>query len=367
METDKQLTPARAIHPGEILREELQARAIKQRDLADKIGCTPSLLCEVIRGKRNIGEDLALKLEKALGISYSFWMKMQASYNYSIKMIDQRTAEERKAVSYEDSCSAIFNLKLIYKRLNLHTLSVVNRVSKLQELLSFDLREVEAQVCGLYKHSEKRTSDNKNMLSWIILNMIAIHKAKLPSGYQPGGALKVATEIAQMANANTLTPDELQKCLESHGIAYLHVPKLEKAPVDAYSTIINGTPVISVTYRCDDMDKLAFDVLHELCHIDRHLSDGQSFIAIHGCDYSNDPREKEANSFARDTLIPQEVWSSIIGQSAGSINREAILTRIAKQAKQQGISQTIAVARYKYESDWYKTSHYRSPKISDRV
>ena len=117
-------------------------------------------------------------------------------------MIDQRTAEERKAVSYEDSCSAIFNLKLIYKRLNLLTLSVIDRVSKLQELLPFDLREVEAQVCGLYKHSEKRTSDDKNMLSWIILNLIAIHKAKLPSGYQPGGALGGGNQDSTNANAN---------------------------------------------------------------------------------------------------------------------------------------------------------------------
>ena len=76
--------------------------------------------------------------------------------------------------------------------------------------------------------------------------------------------------------------------------------KIEKAPIDAYSTIKDGHPIITVTYRYNDMDKLAFDILHELCHIDRHLSDSQkAFIAIEGVEYSSDPREKEANEFAR--------------------------------------------------------------------
>ena len=53
------LVPARAIHPGEILREELQERGIKQKEFAQLIGVQPTHLNEFIKGKRNLNEDLA--------------------------------------------------------------------------------------------------------------------------------------------------------------------------------------------------------------------------------------------------------------------------------------------------------------------
>ena len=88
METNKPLTPSRAIHPGEILGEELKARGISQKTFAAQIECAPSQLCEVIKGKRKVGDALAFKLEQALGIPYSFWMKMQASYNYDLRVLE---------------------------------------------------------------------------------------------------------------------------------------------------------------------------------------------------------------------------------------------------------------------------------------
>ena len=53
--------PARAIHPGEILREELLERGIKQKDFAQQIGMQPSHLNAFIKGKRNMSDDLARK------------------------------------------------------------------------------------------------------------------------------------------------------------------------------------------------------------------------------------------------------------------------------------------------------------------
>ena len=53
----KMLVPARAIHPGEVLREELLERGIKQKEFARMIGVHPTHLNEFIKGKRNLNED----------------------------------------------------------------------------------------------------------------------------------------------------------------------------------------------------------------------------------------------------------------------------------------------------------------------
>jgi len=93
------ITPARAVHPGEILREELCERGIKQKDFAKTIGVQASHLSEFIRGKRNLNSDLAIKLERHLGISFNIWMKLHYGYLYDCKLIDR--AENTAAIRFE--------------------------------------------------------------------------------------------------------------------------------------------------------------------------------------------------------------------------------------------------------------------------
>ena len=365
----KRLVPARAIHPGEVLREELLERGIKQKDFAQMIGVQPTHLNEFIKGKRNLNEELAIKLEKALGISYKNWMNLHNGYIYDCKAIEERKSDEQKAVDFENACSDMFNLKLLYKKLNMSLMYCVERVAQIKSMVSFDLlsaEELRLQVTGLYKHSEKVQIDERNMLTWLILNNISITEAPLLStSYDKGNALKAASEIATMANARTLTIETIKGCLNKYGIQYIEVAKLDKAPIDAFSTIANEHPVITVTYRYNDMDKLAFDVLHELCHIDRHLTKDQTaFISIDDGSYSTDPKEKEANEFARQTLIPDAIWGDIMRVGCKSLSPFKIVKTIAIAAESKGISPSIAVARYKHDTNWYNTSAYRSPKIS---
>ena len=158
---------------------------------------------------------------------------------------------------------------------------------------------------------------------------------------------------------------EIKECLNKYGIVYINVPKLDKVPVDAFSTMLKAHPVISVTYRYNDMDKLAFDILHELCHIDRHLTKDQTaFISIDDGSYSTDPKEKEANEFARQMLIPDNVWNDIMNVGCKSLSPFKIVKTIAVAAESKGISPSIAVARYKHDTNCYSISAYRSPKIS---
>lgn len=362
------LVPARAIHPGEILREELQERGIKQKEFAQLIGVQPTHLNEFIKGKRNLNEDLAMKFERYLGIPFKSWMNLHNGYVYDCKAIEERKIEEERAADYEAACAQLFNLHILYKRLGIAQLACVLRVQKIKELCPFDLlsaQELKLQVAGLYKHSEKVQIDEKNMLTWLILNRLALENiSDQVASYSQGNAQKAAKEIAQMANERSVTIDKIKQSLNKYGIEYLVVEKVEKAPVDAYSSFYGKHPVITVTYRYNDLDKLVFDILHELYHIDNHLSDAQkAFIAVDGGEYSTDPREKEANVFARQTLIPDAVWKSILKVGCNSLDPYKIIKTIAQEAEANGISPSIAVARYKHEANWYKTSSYRSPKI----
>ncbi len=365
---NEKLVPARLIHPGEILREELQERGISQKDFAGQIGVHATHLNEFIKGKRDLNENLAMKLEKHLGIPYKVWMNLHNGYIYDKKTIEGNMKDEQAAAEYETACSSIFNINILYKKLGITDTSCKRRVSELKKSYSFDLlssAELREHVAGLYKHSDKVPMDDKNLLTWLLLNVKAIESCDMPaSPYKKGDGNTAAIQIAEMANNRSLSVDKIKSVLSDNGIAYVKVPKIDKVPVDAYSTCKGGCPIITVTYRYDDMDKLAFDILHELYHIDNHLSaDAEAFISVEGTEYSTDPKEKEANEYARRTLIPDEKWDKIMSAGSNSLSPYRIVNIVAKKAKEYGISPSIAVARYKHDANWYRTSSFKSPKI----
>lgn len=79
----KQIKVNVSLAPGEVLREELEARNITQSAFAIKMGIYPSHFSDVLKGKRRLNASLALKLEKELGISAEFWVGLQADFELS--------------------------------------------------------------------------------------------------------------------------------------------------------------------------------------------------------------------------------------------------------------------------------------------
>ena len=75
------LTSSYAIHPGEIIKDELEARGISQKKLAQETGIPASVLNAVINGKRAITTEYAILFEAALDIDPDFWLRFQSDYN----------------------------------------------------------------------------------------------------------------------------------------------------------------------------------------------------------------------------------------------------------------------------------------------
>ncbi len=82
------LNPSAAIHPGEMIKDEIEYRGISQKALAKEIGISASILNEVLNGKRAINTEYALLLEAALGIEADLWLRLQADYNKQIAKSD---------------------------------------------------------------------------------------------------------------------------------------------------------------------------------------------------------------------------------------------------------------------------------------
>lgn len=72
-------------HPGEILQEEfLIPHSMSGKELADAIGVPPNRITDIVRERRGITADTALRLSKFFGVTANFWMNLQNAYDLSL-------------------------------------------------------------------------------------------------------------------------------------------------------------------------------------------------------------------------------------------------------------------------------------------
>ncbi len=73
------------IHPGEILREEvLIPLRLSANALARELRVPVTRINDILRGRRSITADTALRLARYLGTTAQFWMNLQTSHDLKI-------------------------------------------------------------------------------------------------------------------------------------------------------------------------------------------------------------------------------------------------------------------------------------------
>lgn len=87
------LEPSEPIHPGEMLKEEIEYRGISQKKLAERMGMSYTVLNEVLNCKRAVTTEYALLFEAALGIEAGMWIRIQADYNLQMAKQDKSFAD----------------------------------------------------------------------------------------------------------------------------------------------------------------------------------------------------------------------------------------------------------------------------------
>jgi addiction module HigA family antidote len=83
----------RPVHPGELLKEEIEYRGVSQRKIASQMEMSYSVVNEIINGQRPLTPNSALMFEAALGVEADTLMHMQLKYNMQIARKDKKLAD----------------------------------------------------------------------------------------------------------------------------------------------------------------------------------------------------------------------------------------------------------------------------------
>lgn len=71
----------RAVHPGRILKGELDELGVTPTEFSRQINVPPNRVSQIIAGKRSITGDTALRFGHWFGVEPQFWMNLQVQYD----------------------------------------------------------------------------------------------------------------------------------------------------------------------------------------------------------------------------------------------------------------------------------------------
>jgi len=180
MET-REYIPFEATHPGSLIKDELDFRGISQKEFAQDIGMQTTMLNEIIKGKRAVTAEIALILEKGLGIKADSWMRHQVGYDLDCLRIQERNIRKAKEIGIWEQIKQYVPVRN-FNKLGLLSNSLSDNILKIYEI--FEVKSIESLVefasvhtnNDYYKKSEKLKSDQVNIFGW---SRLAHYQAKM--------------------------------------------------------------------------------------------------------------------------------------------------------------------------------------------
>jgi len=340
------------VHPGFIIKMELKARGIKQKDFAKDIAIQPSHLSEILKGNRNVSNQLAEKIESVLGIPSAHLKQLQAEYDFKLKTAQINDIAEHEAEKMIQEYNVLYDMRVIFKYLGMTDMRSTEKVKFCCDSLHFvDTKQQMQYVYGRYHRSDKTGLDLRMISTWSILARYEAMRQPTPEGQYLHEKLDVlSTELSEIFNDNRNTINRVTRKLSEYGIKFCIVPKVDRASIDGFSFISESQPAIVVTKRYNRIDNLAFAVLHEVGHLKMHLSDNQERVTIAEAEEMNTKEEREANEYAANALIPNSTWAKA---PEVSLNPHAIQVKYSAWAKKEHLNKWIVLGRVSHDTGMY--------------
>lgn len=345
-----------ADHPGEILKCELEARGMSQKDLAEAIGKATPIINDIIKGRRGINVEIAVLLEMTLdNISAETWLNWQNAYDLQKIREQEEIRRLQTSISTWNTLKTLVNVNHLKKRLGLGK-DIGENVNRVFAFLGVDsTQQLEAKIhsfSAYFRKSDNLQTDYVNLMTWMAIVRHRSDELLLANKFSINCINKLTRALNAILYENNNTISRIEQLLANYGIKFIVEKKLEKMPVDGYSFWVGENPTIVMTKRLNRIDNFAFVLFHELGHIVLHLLDSnnrvQDFIEtdINTQDeHKNNDYEAAANKFAKDCIWGNIDHKTLFGKVTNPYSAGNYLTMISERLK---INTGIVVGQYQF-------------------
>ncbi len=334
-------SPDYIVSPGEILEETLEARGIKKKDFAEHCGRTAKMISEIIAGKAAITPETALQFERVLGVSAALWSNLESKYRLKL-------AEKEEHERLEQHIEVLANFASFIGQLEKRGfISKVNSpAQKLSNLIKFfGVGGVEAldnrlDAAVSFRKTQAFKSGPYALNTWLRCGEIKASDIDT-SPYDAEKFKKTLLEIRRLTRENIedAITQAIQLCAKS-GVALVIVPEIKGSCVNgAARWLSKDKALIQLSARGMSDDLLWFTFYHEAGHILLH---GKKDIYVDETESTHSKMEKEADTFAQNSLISKDEWWDFTKMMDWSVNA------IRTFADNTGIASGIIVGRLQH-------------------
>jgi len=265
------LAPAEVFHPGEFLRDELEARGWTQTEFAEIIGRSPRVVNEIIAGKRGISPGTAKVIGAAFGTSPQFWMNLDTAY----QLAHEDAAPER--VAREARLRERFPVRELLRRGWVEPTETVEVLeARVCQFYGIPSPDEEPRLAHAAKQAKPSQQLNPLQLAWLFrVKQIGRAMRGLPSY-----SAKALREALPHLHALMGEPEEVRhvpKLLAAAGVRLVIVEPTPSSKIDGVCLWLDAkSPTIGLSLRYDRIDNFWHVLRHEIEHILR--GDGQDFV-----------------------------------------------------------------------------------------
>lgn len=305
--------PNYAIHPGTYLAEILEARDIKKKDIAERIGISEKHLNQLINKQTTINTALALKLERVLGVSASIWINL--AHRYSIHQMKLKEIEEIKKKS---NWIREFPLKILK---NYGIVKDEKDIGKVLEdlLIFFSVSSIEQWDKYYNKHLEvfyrksQNMADIKYLATWLRMGEVLSNNIEV-ANYNQEAFKSVLKDIRKLIKYDKIDFQCIQSLCAKAGVAVIYLKNFGFISGSAH-WLSPHRALIVLSDKFKRMDQFWFTFFHESAHILYHKKKN---IYIDD-DNSDETCELEANRIASNFLIPEKEYKDFVAKGDYSI------------------------------------------------
>ena len=334
--------------PGTTLRRVLGMQGMSQRDLARRTGLTPKHVNQLLSGTVPLSAEVAERLSLVTGVPALTWNRLEADHRTV-----QMRAQRQRDLEAEHAWVKALPVKELVKRGVLPPEPGDQSSRALQLLAYFGVaspaawREMWLRPNAALRQSTAFEANHGAVATWIRLGE---NKARsIPVGpFDPDGLRDLVPELRALTR---LDPDEslplAREALAKVGVALVFQPEFARSRLNGATGWVGpGRPFILLSGRGKRADIIFFTLFHEIGHLLRHGRKETFVTDDEPAGEHADPRENEADDFARETLLPPPFEEEL-----GSVTTPQQVRDLAERA---GVAASIVAGRLcrDYPSVW---------------
>jgi len=324
-------------HPGEFVREELEARWWSQRDLAYILGVPEQAVNLIVSGKRGISPEMAKALGQAFGVSAEYFANLQRAYEMSL------AREPDPSIARRAMLQGRYPVREMIRRGWFEDTDI--GLLEAQMVRFFCKNDIDS--IPYMDHAAKKADYSETttiQLAWL-------HRVRQLA------AEMVASEYSEKRLRGVIgnlprhmtDPEEVRhvpRILSECGVRYVIVETLPKANIDGVCFWLDGSPVVGMSVRQDRIDNFWFVLRHELEHALNRDGRGDLNAETVDVDLEGDragtgdnlpPEERRANKAAADFCVPAAELESFYIRKYPFISERDVLGFAGRVQRHPGI------------------------------